>query len=65
MTTEYEIDDSGIRIRQLGQEMKADWSTVVCLSMHDRSDKLVLDPPGIIAIPHSGIYDRKTEARLD
>lgn len=51
VTTEYEIDDSGIRIRQRGQEMKADWSTVVAYQCTTDRIKLVLEPPGIIAIP--------------
>ncbi len=51
VTTVYEIDDSGIRIRQCGQEIKADWSTVVAYQCTTDRIKLVLDPPGVIAIP--------------
>jgi hypothetical protein len=51
VTTEYELDDSGIRIRQRGQEMKADWSTVIGFQCTPDRIKLVLQPPGIVAIP--------------
>ncbi len=51
VTTVYELDDSGIRIRQRGQEMKADWSTVVGFQCTLDRIKLVLEPPGIVAIP--------------
>jgi hypothetical protein len=51
VTTEYELDDSGIRIRQRGQELKADWSTVVGFQCSADRIKLVLEPPGIVVIP--------------
>ncbi len=51
VTTEYELDESGIRIRQLGQEMKTDWSTVVGFQCTPDKIKLVFQPPGIVAIP--------------
>lgn len=51
VTTEYELDDSGIRMRQRGQELKADWSTVVGFQCTTDRIKLVLEPPGIVAIP--------------
>lgn len=49
--TEYELDESGIRIRQLGQEMKFDWSTVVGFHCTPERIRLVLRPPGIVVIP--------------
>jgi hypothetical protein len=51
VTTDYEIDGSGIRIRQRGQELMTDWSTVVGFQCTPDRMKLVLDPPGIIVIP--------------
>lgn len=51
VTTDYEIDESGIRIRQLGQEMKCDWNTVVGFHCTPDRIKLVLQPPGIVVIP--------------
>jgi energy-converting hydrogenase Eha subunit A len=51
VTTEYQLDESGISIRQLGQEMKCDWSTVVGFHCTPDRIKLVLQPPGIVAIP--------------
>jgi hypothetical protein len=51
VTTEYELDESGIRIRQLGQESKFDWSTVAGIHCAPDRIKLMLQPPGIVAIP--------------
>ena len=48
---EYELDETGMRIRQMGQELKFDWSTVVNVDCPPDRIKIVLKPPGIAAIP--------------
>lgn len=58
--SEYEMDETGLIFRQLGQEMKFSWGNVQEIIQTDNSIEVLMKPIGIVIIPKR-IFSKPTE----